>query len=113
MSPKEYVQSGKHLPEPLRDFHDAKELFKTMHGTMECSSHEYAGHVTWVAGQCYVIDLFLWWMGQRGYTLQRSRAHVDFRSLSDDIAERQSRDREAFMSYMNKRKSTPQQEAQP
>lgn len=80
-----YVKSGAHLPAPLRDFHDAKELFKTMHDRMDVEGNEYAKGVTWVAGQCYVIDLFLWFMAKRGWTLQRSRADVDFIDLADDL----------------------------
>ncbi|MNY63704.1 hypothetical protein D3C86_2007050 [compost metagenome] len=47
--------------------------------------HEYARSVDWVTGQCYVIDIFLWFMARRGYTLQRSRAKVPFRDLHEDV----------------------------
>lgn len=85
MDADSYVKSGAHLPAPLRDFHDAKDVFKTMHERMDVQGNEYAREVTWVRGQCYVIDLFLWFMAKRGWTLQRSRAKVEFLDLAADI----------------------------
>ncbi len=76
---------GRYLPECLRDFHDQKDVFKAIHQTTRVEGHPYAGKVDWVAGQCYVIDIFLWWMAQRGYTLQRSRTRMEFRSLHADV----------------------------
>lgn len=85
-----WMQAGKHLPEPLRDFHDQKEVFKAMHDMQKPSSPSDAisGHYSldFVTGQCYVIDRFLWFMARRGYTLQRSRAALPFRDLSADVA---------------------------
>jgi hypothetical protein len=85
ISADSYVKSGAHLPAPLRDFHDAKDVFRTMHERMDVRSNECAREVTWVRGQCYVIDLFLWFMAKRGWTLQRSRAKVEFLDLAADI----------------------------
>lgn len=82
----EWLKSLKYLPEPLRDFHDQKDVFKAMHDIINVQGHEYARSVDWVTGQCYVIDIFLWFMARRGYTLQRSRANVPFRDLHEDVA---------------------------
>lgn len=82
-----WLKSLQYLPPPLRDFHDQKEVFKAMHQIINVDGHEYARSVDWVTGQCYVIDIFLWFMARRGYTLQRSRASVPFRDLHEDLAE--------------------------
>ena len=93
LHPKEFVKSTGYLPDVMRDFHDQKDIFKAIHETTAVEKHEYAGTVSWIAGQCYVVDIFLWWMAQRGYTLQRSRHSVDFRDLQEDVsAVRQNRD---------------------
>ena len=85
----EWMTAGKYLPEPLRDFHDQKEVFKAMHDTQKPASplDAIAGHYSldFVTGQCYVIDRFLWFMARRGYTLQRSRANIPFRDLAADV----------------------------
>ncbi|KQP02494.1 hypothetical protein [Pseudorhodoferax sp. Leaf265] len=81
-----WLKSGKYLPEPLRDFHDQKDVFKAIHATVNVEGHEYAKTVDWVAGQCYVIDIFLWWMAKRGYTLQKTRTRLQFRDLGQDVA---------------------------
>lgn len=88
---QKWLDSLKYLPEPLRDFHDQKEIFKAMHEIINVQGHDFARRVDWVAGQCYVIDIFLWFMARRGYTLQRSRAKVPFRDLHADISEARKR----------------------
>lgn len=89
----EWLKSLKYLPEPLRDFHDQKDVFKAMHDIINVQGHEYARSVDWVTGQCYVIDIFLWFMARRGYTLQRSRAKVPFRDLHEDVENARSKRR--------------------
>lgn len=86
MSLDAWLKSAKYLPEPLRDFHDQKDVFKAMHEIINVNGHGYAKDVDWVSGQCYVIDIFLWFMARRGYTLQRTRKRAEFRSLSADVA---------------------------
>jgi hypothetical protein len=67
-----WLRTGKHLPEQMRDFHDQKNLFKSMHflqnGNEGCEKNP-----TWVQGHIYIIDFFLWFMASRGYTLQKTR----------------------------------------
>lgn len=82
-----WLESLQYLPPPLRDFHDQKEIFKAMHEIIDVQGHGYVDAVNWRAGQCYVIDIFLWFMARRGYTLQRSRAKVPFRDLDADVKE--------------------------
>ena len=68
-----WLHSGKYLPKFLRDFHDQKDLFKSIH-TLYADSESLKDIVpSWVSGQIYVIDCFLWFMASRGYTLQKSR----------------------------------------
>lgn len=107
MNTDEFLKSGAYLPAPLRDFHDQKEVFKTMHGTMDLSKNEYAKTVSWIVGQCYVIDVFLWFMARRGWTLQRSRARVDFRDLGVDIKAQRDAEAEAFRAMLAERKQPP------
>jgi hypothetical protein len=108
ISPDSYVQSGAYLPMPLRDFHDAKAVFKTMHECVAVEKNEYAKHITWVAGQCYVIDIFLWFMAKRGWTLQRSRADVEFLDLDADIKAAEDERTEQFKTMLSEfRANTP------
>lgn len=78
---QEWRKSGKYLPRFLRDFHDQKAVFKAMHDVVNVGGHGYAGKIDWVAGQCYVIDIFLWHMARHGYVLRRTNKQLDF----DDI----------------------------
>lgn len=80
-----WLKSGKYLPRVLRDFHDQKDLFKALHRTTNLDGNEYVKDIDWVKGHIYVIDIFLWWMAKRGYTLQKSRYKTNFRNLADDI----------------------------
>jgi hypothetical protein len=80
-----WLKDGRYLPSFMRDFHDQKDLFKSIHQTIRVKDHGYSKDVDWVSGQCYVIDIFLWWMARRGYTLQRCRADQEFGNLRDTI----------------------------
>lgn len=97
----QWMKSGRYLPPFLRDFHDQKDAFKAMHHVIDVEKHEYAKDVSWVVGQCYVIDIFLWFMAKRGYTLQRSRQRLPFRDMDNDIsAEREAATR-AFAAMLD------------
>ena len=85
-----WLKSGKYLPAPLRDFHDQKDVFKAMHERIKEDPASFIKRPDWMAGQCYVIDTFLWFMARRGYTLQKSRANLPFRDLDADVAESQA-----------------------
>lgn len=94
MNLDEWMQSGKYLPPPLRDFHDQKRIFKIVGEMVQrrqakadnCYDRLLSDLPNWVQGQIYVIDFFLWFMARRGYTLQRSRRALDFVDIADDIA---------------------------
>lgn len=79
-------QAGKHLPDILKDFHDQKAIFQAMHEMLNLPDKESAiRQPNFVEGQCYVIDCFLWFMARHGYTLQKSRAKLEFESLEDNV----------------------------
>lgn len=80
---KQWMDSAKYLPEVMRDFHDGKDLFKAMHEIID--KNETANDIGFRDGMIYTIDVFLWFMARRGYTLQRSRKDLPFRDLQSDI----------------------------
>jgi hypothetical protein len=79
------LKSGEYLPAPLRDFHDQKEVFKAMHEMVREDPASFVKRPSWIEGQCYVIDVFLWFMARRGWTMQRTRRDGDFRDLEADV----------------------------
>lgn len=81
----EFLKSGQYLPDVLRDFHDQKDIFKAMHEIVQETPDATIKRPDWVTGQCYVIDVFLWFMARRGYTLQRTRRRGNFRDLGADV----------------------------
>lgn len=92
----QWREEHKHLPPFMRDFHDQKDLFKAIHQTMK-DTHG----VDWVAGQIYVIDIFLWWMAKRGYTLQRNRTKLPFNDIQADIAAETKRRDDQFTAMLS------------
>lgn len=87
----QWLKSGEFLPEPLRDFHDQKDVFKAMHEIIKERPGDPIRRPTWIEWQCYVIDVFLWFMARRGWTLQRTRRRGDFRNLDADVSEQTER----------------------
>jgi hypothetical protein len=81
---EQWRKDGRHLPRFMRDFHDQKDIFKAMHSMTAVEKHEYAKDVSWVVGQCYVIDIFLWFMARHGYTLQRTPKKLPFEDLYEN-----------------------------
>lgn len=93
-----WLDSLEYLPEFMRDFHDQKDLFKTIHELIQ--TNEGTKRVNWVDAQIYTIDVFLWFMARRGYTLQRSRVKCEFQDIHQTIAEQTEKRREAFASVL-------------
>ena len=96
-----WMRDGGYLPPAFRDFHAQKDLFKTIHDRVLVHKHDYCGDVSWVSGQCYVVDVFLWFMARHGYTLQRSRRsvpHFDLEAKQARFAEQpqSAEEREAY-----------------
>lgn len=103
MTTKEYQESGKHLPDFMRDFHDCKDVFKAMHAMYahgEQGKPEHERMPNFRSGMCYTVDWFLWFMALHGWTLQRSRADVDFRDIHATVEEDRKASTEAFRSAL-------------
>jgi hypothetical protein len=108
---KEWSANGDYLPEPLKDFHDQKRVFKRIDELLQTRVAEYKREnsgfeppesaVSWVAGHIYVIDLFLWFMAQHGWTLQRVRSpkanRPGFCDLGETIRDYEKRQLEKYM----------------
>ena len=77
-----WSEDGKHLPTFLRDFHNQKDLFKSM---MVYFDNSEDCPVSWVDGHVYTIDWFLWFMAAHGYKLQKARADVEFLDIDTTI----------------------------
>lgn len=105
-----WLKRGEYLPEVLRDFHDQKNIFKAIHQMTQVEEHDYCKEVTWIAGHCYVIDIFLWWMARRGYTLQRTHRRGNFRDLIEDVTEQTEKRGAAFMAEIDNVRPAIQQE---
>lgn len=101
-----WMKDGDYLPPILRDFHDQKDIFKTLHRAVDVEKHDYAKVVNWIAGQCYVIDIFLWFMAKRGYTLQRSRARLPFKDIAIDIGDTRAASRKVLSELIQSTRPT-------
>lgn len=102
----EYRESLDYLPDFLKDFHDQKDAFKCVHETIRIENHDYCKDISWVEGQCYVIDIFLWWAARYGYKLQKTKANVEFRDLDEDIRANNSSAMEAMKVMFSKPMTT-------
>lgn len=96
----EWMEHGKYLPRFMRDFHDAKRVFKRINeivwnrkqktkGTLDAIGIEKLPD--WVSAQIYVVDFFIWHMARHGYTLQKSRMPFEFYDLDADLQEFQKK----------------------
>lgn len=85
MGTNDWLKSGRYLPPPLRDFHDQKDVFRAIDQTISTNPDDLIKRPSWIEAQCYVIDVFLWYMARRGYTLQRARRKGLYRDLGDDV----------------------------
>lgn len=101
---REWLKSGKYLPPILRDFHDQKDVFKAIHHTIRVEERDYdVNKINWVMGQIYVIDIFLWWMAKRGYTLQRNRRRLEFESLEGTVEQCRKERNAAFAATLQQK----------
>lgn len=82
---KTWIEKGRHLPRFLRDFHDQKDVFKTLSKFTRTNQND-PYHVSMTNAQVYVIDTFLRVMAACGWTLQRAPKGREYVSLADEIA---------------------------
>ena len=100
----DYLKSGEHLPPQLRDFHDAKLLFKWLvweklaqaQSKLRREGQDHSAGVLenldFASAQIFTIDYFLWFMAMFGYKLQRIRKpDLEFYSLEAAMAEYQNK----------------------
>jgi hypothetical protein len=98
----QWLKDGKHLPEFMRDFHDQKRIFKRLDEVRENdATHRREDIPNWISAHIYVIDFFLWYMGRRGYTLQKSRAKHEFTDIHQDLADFDKRELEELGKFIN------------
>lgn len=86
--PDAWLKSGEYLPEFMRDFHDQKDLFKALQPIMQRSvdgGNTYLENMNWTMAHIYVVDVFLWCLARRGYTLQKSKKKLDFEDIYEFI----------------------------
>ncbi len=82
---QKWLEDRKYMPSFLRDHSDIKQLFKCIHSTVDMTK-SVQNPPNWIDAHCYVIDIFLWYMAKRGYTLQRCRnKSLEFKDLQADL----------------------------
>lgn len=89
-----WLDSAEYLPEFMRDFHDQKDVFKAIHELV--NAHDGTKAISWRDAHIYTIDVFLWFMARRGYTLQRSRVNCEFLDIRQTIADQNKARQDAF-----------------
>ena len=93
---RQWRDSGGYLPAIMRDFHDQKDIFKCMSESLDKYQKDNIMFrdigLDWAHLQCLSIDVFLWFMARHGYTLQKSRANVEWESLDEKIKSRKDKE---------------------
>jgi hypothetical protein len=97
-----------HLPEFMRDFRDQMDVFRAIETWDACNrtSDEQRRYPrpNWVDAHVYTVDVFLGFMAEHGYTLQRCRKNMEFRDIAEtvsgDAADRRSASAGAICSIM-------------
>lgn len=87
---KRYLNSGAHLPDFMKDFHDQKALFKAIYTQFNTGGNKtkVLDDVPWVDAHIFTIDCFLWWMALNGYKLQKIRSkEISFSDPEESINE--------------------------
>lgn len=75
------------LPKIFRDWHDQKRLFKDIYNEVDLSKRSEHYNITWTQMHTNTIDVFLYQMAMRGYTLQKDDR---FKIYDDPIEQKQS-----------------------
>lgn len=108
MKANEYVSSGEHLPDILKDFQDQKDFFKAIYAQWG-ENTDVLKAVTWMDAHVFTIDVFLHWAGLHGYKLQKSRAkNVDFYDIQETISTIKAKASERFAEMLKDRLSQSQ-----
>jgi hypothetical protein len=94
----QWLKSGAYLPDFMRDFHDQKDLFKTVHELVR--TNDGTQRISWIDAHIYTVDVFLWFMARRGYTLQRTRTKCEFLDIHQTLADQEKVRTEALMAAL-------------
>lgn len=78
---RQYRDSNDHLPQCMKDFSDRCEIFDAMKALTDDAGMPEECQLSSMHAHIFTVDVFLWFMARHGYTLQRSRAHVEFDDL--------------------------------
>jgi hypothetical protein len=97
---------GRHLPQFLRDFHKQKDVFKLFERAASRLRSSDLNLPSWRAAHVYTIDVFLWLMALYGWTLQRSRAHVDHEDIHAAIAAMKDEEVAALRTFLSAQKES-------
>lgn len=107
MTPAQHNRKLKNLPDFLKDFHDQKELFKSMQDFYQDNESFKKLPNSWVDNQVYMIDFFLWFMGLHGWKLQKDRTKgVDFYNIEDTLTEARKQREDAFSKIFSTKEET-------
>ncbi len=83
---RQWLNSQGNLPDFMRDFHDQKDLFKSMFRMWQEQAKESIPNVVWTDAMVFTVDFFLWFMAMHGYTLQRTRKKgIQFYSIIETV----------------------------
>ena len=100
---QKWLETRKYLPMFLRDHHNQKQLFKCIHSTVDIAT-SVQNPPNWIDAHCYVIDIFLWYMAKRGYTLQRCQnPNITFNDLEEDLNSFQKTQSDLLHQVINQR----------
>lgn len=112
----QWLGDGKYLPTFMRDFHDQKDVFKSVWEIVERRKNKDPSHgfgdMTWVGAHIFTIDVFLWFMAAHGWTLQRTRqptVPLEFADLDETIRERRDREAEQLTALLKRPEKDPAQ----
>lgn len=85
---KRYLAEGSYLPNPIKDFHDCKVVFKMIGELLQSlpQSSLLLENMNWSTAHVYTVDVFLWYLAKHGYTLQMSRKKIDFSCINSEVA---------------------------
>lgn len=103
--PIEYTKALKYLPDFMKDFHDQKDIFKTIQELYSNNESLKKLPNSWPDNHIYVIDYFLWFMGQHGYKLQKDRSKVGFYDLQSTLEKFKQNRVESFAKILKQAES--------
>lgn len=82
---KKFIDEGLYLPEIFRDDKKRLKLMKIIKNIISENDHKNLQDLTIKNLHVLIVNKFLWLMAEHGYTLQKSRAEIDFSDLKSLI----------------------------